>query len=207
MKKYNPIPAIILFWLVTIMAVLFLCTQAKAGGALIWFDAPSGGGAETGTWEQVADTPSPSGNYDNGDDWNERGLLTAAQTDAGGPWTKVRVTFYSNGARLSSSASICIQSSGGTCAAAPVELTVGSSSTFTIDNSSPLSDEADFSFDTDDNLLVIIYVPDGNSSDNFDGSYTQYWGQGSDDHLDQNVSYTTDSYQGLYTLVEGWNPD
>lgn len=205
MKKYNPWPSIILFLCVLILALVFMVSQAEAV-SFIYIEAPSGG-AETGTWETVWTSPNSPAEFDNGDDWNERNLVTSAQTAGGGPWTKVRVTFDpGSDGHTGSAASICIQDSADSCVTTPTQITVGSSSTWTADQDT-LSDEITFSFDTDDSLLCHFYSPDGVGGYFFSGSYTQYYGSGSNDTLVQSPAYPSDTYTGTCVLIEGFNPD
>lgn len=193
-----------LILIVTILSVLSV--PAHAGMIIIGAES---GGAASGTWETIADTPDVSSEYDNGSHWNERNLITAAQSAAGGPWTKVRVTFDSTTSHSDVTASVCIRSSADDCTATPTQITVSSSSGFTL-NGATLSDEITFSCDTDDDLFVSLYVPDGISSNTSSTWDMYYRDSGSaDDTMTQTVSFSgsPDAYDPMYTLVEGWNPD
>jgi len=200
----------LVFILVILSAIAFLAFQAEA----VMFISGTSGGAAAGTWETVYD-PTMTANNSWGTGTNFRNVITDALSSAGGPWTKVRVTYIAQTASATASmtASTCLRSgSTDDCTATPISMTVGSASSWTISaGGTALSDEATLSFTTTDDILIIIYTPGGEER-----YLTTSWPEGQyylDNNVDETGLTTVSGYTGVeqyisnIDLVEGWNPD
>jgi len=191
---------------------------------LLFFLVPS---VAFGEWDQIAffihsdaEEAAPSGEWENVDTGaadgaayafvgSSRNVITAAMTGAGGPWTKIRVTFDGCTGDQTFEASVCIQDTTTGCTATPTRLQRSGSDSWTLGTTPLVSDETTFSFDTDDALLINMYYATRECYQWQSGWQCYWWGT-DNNVMTQDPGSADDADAAnldFVTLIEGWNPD
>lgn len=177
-------------------------------GAVSINNVPTVPAEDDGTWDVIFNPVTALNYTDPAGSANYRTIVT---TPAGGPWTKIRITFAAESDEMTDdlSASVCVRSgSTDDCTASPTQILWSASSDTEIGTNSTIrSDSISFSFDSSQTLLVNTHTVDGEGRYLWVGDGSAYYSAGPDDTMTQNVSYADDAHQFNIELVEGWNPD